>query len=63
MHAAGFGMAVASLGTAFTSEQARVIKKYVDKVILSYDNDEAGQKAANRAIGILDAAGIEDEGA
>ena len=59
MHAAGFGMAVASLGTAFTSEQARVIKKYVDKVILSYDNDEAGQKAANRAIGILDAAGIE----
>ena len=36
-----------------------MIKKYVDKVILSYDNDEAGQKAANRAIGILDAAGIE----
>lgn len=59
MHAAGLGMAIASLGTAFTSEQARVIKKYVDRVVLSYDSDEAGQKAANRAIGILDAAGIE----
>lgn len=61
LHAAGFNMAVASLGTAFTSEQARVIKKYVDKVILSYDSDEAGQKAANRAIGILEAAGIESK--
>lgn len=59
LHAAGFGMAVASLGTAFTSEQARVIKKYTDKVILSYDSDEAGQKAAERAIGILDSAGVE----
>lgn len=59
LHAAGFNMAVASLGTAFTAEQARIIKKYVDRVILSYDSDEAGQKAANRAIGILEAAGIE----
>lgn len=59
LHAAGFNMAVASLGTAFTAEQARIIKKYVDRVILSYDSDEAGQKAANRAIGILEAVGIE----
>ena len=59
LHDAGFGMAVASLGTAFTEEQARIIKKYVPKVVLSYDNDEAGQKAANRAIGILEKVGIE----
>lgn len=59
LHDAGFGMAVASLGTAFTEEQARIIKRYVPKVILSYDSDEAGQKAANRAIGILEKAGIE----
>lgn len=59
MHAAGFDMAVASLGTAFTSDQARIIKKYTDKVVLSYDSDEPGQKAAARAIGILEAAGIE----
>ncbi|MGN1410148.1 MAG: DNA primase [Eubacteriales bacterium] len=59
LHAAGFNMAVASLGTAFTAEQARIIKKYVDRVILSYDSDEAGQKASNRAIGILEAVGIE----
>ena len=59
LHDAGFGMAVASLGTAFTEEQARIIKKYVPKVILSYDSDEAGQKAANRAIGILEKVGVE----
>ena len=59
LHDAGFGMAVASLGTAFTEEQARIVKKYVPKVILSYDSDEAGQKAANRAIGILEKAGVE----
>ncbi|MBR5366769.1 MAG: toprim domain-containing protein, partial [Clostridia bacterium] len=59
LHDAGFGMAVASLGTAFTEEQARIIKRYVPKVVLSYDSDEAGQKAANRAIGILEKVGIE----
>ncbi len=59
MHAAGFEMAVASLGTAFTADQARIIKKYADRVILSYDNDEAGHKASNRAIGICEAAGLE----
>lgn len=59
LHDAGFGMAVATLGTAITSEQARIMKKYADRVVISYDSDEAGQKAANRAIGILEEAGIE----
>lgn len=58
LHAAGFGMAVATLGTAITAEQARIMKKYTDNVIISYDSDEAGQKAANRAIGLLEEAGI-----
>lgn len=52
-HQAGFTNAVAGLGTAFTSDMAKLIAKYADEVILSYDNDEAGQKAATRAIGIL----------
>jgi len=59
LHDAGFGMAVATLGTAITSEQARVMKKYTERVVISYDSDEAGQKAANRAIAILEEAGIE----
>lgn len=58
LHAAGFNMAVAALGTAITSEHARMLKKYTDRVIISTDSDEAGQKAANRAIGILEEAGI-----
>lgn len=52
-HQAGFENAVAGLGTAFTPEQAKLISKYADEVILSYDNDEAGQKATRRTIGIL----------
>ncbi len=59
LHNHGFRMAVATLGTAITSEQARILKKYTDKVIISYDSDEAGKKAANRAIGILEDAGLE----
>ncbi len=59
LHDAGFGMAVATLGTAITSEQARLMKKYTDRVIISYDSDEAGQKAANRAITLLEEAGID----
>ena len=59
LHDAGFGMAVATLGTAITSEQARMMKKYTDRVIISYDSDEAGQKAANRAISLLEEAGID----
>jgi len=58
MHQAGFDMAVASLGTAFTTGQAMILKRYTDEVILSYDSDEAGTKAALRGIGILKEAGI-----
>ena len=58
MHQAGFNMAVASLGTAFTTGQAMILKRYTDEVILSYDSDEAGTKAALRGIGILREAGL-----
>ena len=58
MHQAGFTQAVASLGTAFTPGQAGVIKKYTKDVLLAYDSDGAGVKAALRAIGILRAAGM-----
>ncbi|MBQ0043116.1 MAG: DNA primase [Lachnospiraceae bacterium] len=58
MHQAGFTQAVASLGTALTSGQASLLKRYTNQVILSYDSDEAGVKAALRAIPILKAAGI-----
>ena len=58
MHQAGFTMAVASLGTAFTTGQAMILKRYTDEVILSYDSDEAGTKAALRGIGILKEAGL-----
>ncbi len=52
MHQAGFNMAVASLGTAFTSEQATLLRRYVKNVYLSYDSDGAGTNAALRAIEI-----------
>lgn len=58
MHQAGFTNAVASLGTAFTSQHAGVLKRYTDQVILTYDSDGAGVKAALRAIPILRDAGI-----
>lgn len=58
LHQAGFTQAVASLGTAFTPEQARLIKRYTDKVLLAYDSDGAGVKAAIRGIGILREAGL-----
>ena len=59
MHAAGFENAVATLGTAITSEQARLISRYTKKVIISYDADEAGQKAAMRAIKLLSEVGLD----
>ncbi len=59
MHAAGFENAVATLGTAITSEQARLISRYTKKVIISYDADEAGQKAAMRAIKMLTEVGLD----
>ena len=59
LHAAGFTNAVATLGTAITAEQARLMSRYTKKVIISYDADEAGQKAAQRAIKILGEVGLE----
>lgn len=58
MHQAGFDNAVASLGTALTAQQANLIKRYVNEALLLYDSDEAGQKAALRAIPLLRAAGV-----
>ena len=58
LHQAGFTNAVASLGTALTTGHASLIKRYVNEVYLTYDSDEAGTKAALRAIPILKEAGI-----
>lgn len=58
LHQAGFTQAVASLGTAFTVQHAALLKRYTGQVILTYDSDEAGTKAALRAIPILREAGI-----
>lgn len=58
LHQAGFTNAVASLGTAFTPGHASLIKRYVNEVYLTFDSDEAGTKAALRAIPILKEAGI-----
>lgn len=58
MHQAGFTNAVASLGTAFTAQQAALLKRYTQQVVLTYDSDAAGTKAALRAIPILKGVGI-----
>lgn len=58
LHQAGFQQAVASLGTAFTSGQANLLRRYTEQVLLSYDSDGAGTKAALRAIGILKEVGL-----
>ncbi len=58
LHQNGFDNAVASLGTAFTPQQAAMLKRYADKAVLCYDADEAGQKAADRAGAILREADI-----
>lgn len=58
LHQAGFTNAVASLGTALTAGHASLIKRYVNEVYLTYDSDDAGTKAALRAIPILREAGI-----
>ncbi len=58
LNQAGFRNAVATLGTALTSEQALLMKRYADEVIICYDADEAGQKATARAISILRDAGL-----
>jgi DNA primase len=59
LHAAGFPNAVATLGTSLTAEQARIMTKYTKKVLVSYDSDEAGQRAADRAIRILGDVGLD----
>jgi DNA primase len=58
MHQAGFTQAVASLGTAFTTGQAALLKRYTENVLLAYDSDGAGVNAALRAIGILKEVGL-----
>lgn len=58
MHQAGFTNAVASLGTALTSQHAALLRRYTEEVVLTYDSDEAGIRAALRAIPLLKAAGI-----
>jgi len=58
LHQAGFTNAVASLGTALTTGHASLIRRYVQEVYLTYDSDEAGTRAALRAVPILKEAGI-----
>ena len=59
LHAAGFPFAIATLGTAITSEQARLMTKYTKQVVITYDSDEAGQKATDRAMKILAEVGMD----
>ena len=59
LHEAGFTNAVATLGTALTEEQARMMTRYTKKVIVSYDMDEAGRRAADRAVRIFGDVGME----
>lgn len=58
IHQAGFQNAVATLGTALTSEQARLISQYCKEVIIAYDSDGPGQAATKRAINLFDQSGI-----
>ncbi|MBR6790386.1 MAG: DNA primase, partial [Oscillospiraceae bacterium] len=55
---AGFENVVATLGTALTAEQSRLMAQYADEVIIAYDSDEAGRKATSRAVGLLEAVGV-----
>lgn len=59
LHGAGFSNAVATLGTAITPEQARIFARYVKKVVICYDADEAGQRAASKAFALLGEVGVE----
>ena len=58
LHQYGFDNAVASLGTSLTEEQVTLLSRYTEEVVLTYDADEAGQRAAKRAIPMLEKAGI-----
>ena len=59
LHQYGFDNAVASLGTSLTDEQAALLTRYTDQVVLIYDGDKAGQNATQRAIPILEKAGLQ----
>ncbi len=59
LHAAGFENAVATLGTALTQEQARLMAKHTKQIIISYDSDEAGQAATRKAVRILSEVGLD----
>ncbi len=59
LHAAGFPQAVATLGTAITPDQARIMSRYTKKVVISYDMDEAGRRAADKATRLLEEVGLE----
>jgi DNA primase len=58
LHQAGFSNAIACLGTAFTSEQANLLSRYADEIIICYDNDEAGRAATAKALGVLGKTGL-----
>ncbi len=58
LHQAGFDNAVATLGTALTPEQARLMRRFAESVTVCYDSDSAGRKATSRALDILSAAGL-----
>ena len=58
LHQAGFDCAVASLGTSLTPDQARLMSRYTENIVIAYDSDGAGKKATERAIGILDKVGL-----
>lgn len=58
LHQAGFENTIGTLGTAFTSEQARMIARYTGEIVLSFDSDAAGQKAASRAMEVLSGSGL-----
>ncbi len=59
LHCSGFTNAVATLGTAITPEHARMLKRYTKKVVISYDSDDAGQNAADKAFRLLGEVGVE----
>ncbi|MCL2367002.1 MAG: DNA primase [Oscillospiraceae bacterium] len=59
LHQAGFDGAVAALGTSMTAEQARLMSQYANKVVIAFDSDHAGKKAALRAIPLVEKTGME----
>jgi DNA primase len=58
LHQAGFDCSVASLGTALTAEQTRLMSRYTDNIVLAYDSDEAGRRAALRALSLIEKTGM-----